>query len=205
MIRVALVAPNPALRIGLRELLSHSTDLTVVADAADLDDLDAAEEETEVLVLASVSAAQLGDDLESWPAVLLLTDQPAEAQALQAARLKAWGVLAAGASQEELSAAVRALGEGLWVGTPGLMRGLFRERSRLELTRGEALAEPLTARETEVLQQIAQGLANKQIAVSLGISEHTVKFHLSALYAKLNVSSRTEAVRTGLSLGLISI
>jgi DNA-binding NarL/FixJ family response regulator len=52
---------------------------------------------------------------------------------------------------------------------------------------------------------MALGLANKQIALKLGISEHTVKFHLSALYAKLGISSRTEAVKRGIELGLISL
>jgi DNA-binding NarL/FixJ family response regulator len=52
---------------------------------------------------------------------------------------------------------------------------------------------------------MAEGLANKQIALTLGISEHTVKFHLSALYAKLGAASRTEAVKRGIELGLISL
>ncbi len=69
----------------------------------------------------------------------------------------------------------------------------------------ESLPVPLTAREKEVLQQMAGGLANKQIALTLGISEHTVKFHLSALYAKLGAASRTEAVKRGIELGLISL
>ncbi|MFM8426566.1 MAG: response regulator transcription factor, partial [Chloroflexota bacterium] len=69
----------------------------------------------------------------------------------------------------------------------------------------ESLTEPLTAREKEVLQHMAEGLANKQIALTLGISEHTVKFHLSALYAKLGAASRTEAVKRGIELGLISL
>jgi len=81
----------------------------------------------------------------------------------------------------------------------------MRKPRRVELISDDELLEPLTARETEVLQMIAQGLANKQVALLLNISEHTVKFHLSSLYAKLNVSSRTEAVRAGLSLGLISL
>ena len=69
----------------------------------------------------------------------------------------------------------------------------------------ESLPEPLTAREKEVLGHMAEGLANKQIALVLGISEHTVKFHLSALYAKLGAASRTEAVKRGIELGLISL
>ena len=109
------------------------------------------------------------------------------------------------ASEEELAAALHALGEGLWVGAPALLRGVMREPNQIELTNGDELLEPLTARETEVLQLIARGLANKQVALKLSISEHTVKFHLSSLYAKLNVSSRTEAIRVGLGLGLISL
>ena len=97
------------------------------------------------------------------------------------------------------------MGEGLWVGAAGLVSGLMRDEGRVRLIDGESLAEPLTAREKEVLQLMAEGMANKQIALSLGISEHTVKFHLSSLYAKMNVSSRTEAIKAGLGLGLISI
>ena len=104
-----------------------------------------------------------------------------------------------------MTAAVRAVGEGLWVGAPGLVQGLMRSRGRNEASEEESPIESLTAREREVLQWMAEGLANKQIALKLGISEHTVKFHLSSLYAKLNVSSRTEAVKRGLGLGLISL
>lgn len=63
--------------------------------------------------------------------------------------------------------------------------------------------EALTEREQEVLQLLAQGLANKQIAGQLGISAHTVKFHISSIYGKLGATNRTEAVRIGLQIGLI--
>jgi DNA-binding NarL/FixJ family response regulator len=63
--------------------------------------------------------------------------------------------------------------------------------------------EQLTARELQVLQLLARGLANKQIALQMGISEHTVKFHVSSIYARLGVSSRTEAVRLGVQQGLV--
>ena len=64
---------------------------------------------------------------------------------------------------------------------------------------------PLTERESEVLGLVAKGLANKQIAVALGISEHTVKFHVSSIYSKLNVTNRTEAVREGLRGGWVAL
>ena len=69
----------------------------------------------------------------------------------------------------------------------------------------EILDDPLTSRELEVLQALAQGLANKQIALALGISDHTVKFHVSAIYSKLGVTNRTEAVRVGIQRGLVVI
>ena len=97
------------------------------------------------------------------------------------------------------------MGEGLWVGAPGLVKSLMRLTGRRDTAGDESLVEPLTAREMEVLQLMAQGLANKQIALALSISEHTVKFHLSSLYAKLGISSRTEAVKRGIELGLISL
>ena len=68
-----------------------------------------------------------------------------------------------------------------------------------------ALAEELTPRELEVLSLVADGLRNKDIARELGVSEHTVKFHLAAVFGKLGASSRTEAVRRGLQFGIIHI
>jgi DNA-binding CsgD family transcriptional regulator len=67
------------------------------------------------------------------------------------------------------------------------------------------LVEPLTTREHEVLEQMAAGLSNRQIALALGISEHTVKFHVSAVLGKLGVSSRSAAIRHGLRQGLVTL
>jgi len=203
LIRVTVVSPNPALRIGLRELLGNVPGILVTGEAADFEGLDLLTEETEVLLLASVP--ELPEMDEDSPAILLMTDRLEDAQMLAASQSRTWGILPLSASEEELTAALQALGEGLWVGTPALVQGMMRTPRQIELVSGDELPEPLTARETEVLQMIAQGLANKQVALKLDISEHTVKFHLSSLYAKLNVSSRTEAIRVGLSLGFISL
>ena len=69
----------------------------------------------------------------------------------------------------------------------------------------DRLVESLTAREQEVLEHVAAGLSNRQIASALGISEHTVKFHVSALLGKLGVSSRSAAIRHGLKRGLVTL
>ena len=125
--------------------------------------------------------------------MLFLQDEPISPQfGLHAAG--AWGVLPLETSAGELCAAVQASREGLIVGTRPL---LFRSEED-----GSA-AGPLTDREAEVLGWLAKGMANKQIALELGISEHTVKFHVSSIYTKLNATNRTQAVREGLRNGWI--
>ena len=200
MIRVAVVAPAMALRVGLREVLGSLSEIDVIAEAARVEELSASG--VDVLVLASADGLRTLE-AESAPAVLLLTDDPEDVRELQNQSLPAWGMLPVNASEDELGAAVRALGEGLWVGAPALLRNLLRRPSVVEVSDTEPLTDPLTGREIEVLQMMASGLANKQIAVSLSISEHTVKFHLSSLYAKFGVTSRTEAVRAGARRGLV--
>ncbi|MGB2714520.1 MAG: LuxR C-terminal-related transcriptional regulator [Vicinamibacterales bacterium] len=70
---------------------------------------------------------------------------------------------------------------------------------------GEPLFEPLTARESQVLDRLAKGLSNKMIAADLRISDETVKFHLAAIFGKLGASNRTDAVRLAIGRGLVSI
>ncbi len=202
LIRVTIVSPNSALRIGLRELLSRQSDFKVVGETVDLESVN--EIETEVVVLASVSSVRLLESKSTF-AVLFLTDDVQSIRSVLNSNTRAWGLLSPDATEDELVVAVRAVGEGLWVGAPGLVQSLIRLTGRRESLGEESLIEPLTAREKEVIQLMAQGLANKQIALALSISEHTVKFHLSSLYAKLGISSRTEAVKRGIELGLISL
>lgn len=189
MIRVLLDVPSPALRAGLRALLSLDNTIKVLNDSLE-DDLEA-----DVLVtLASHTSLlnHLGGDSPS-AAVLLLSDNPLNVRDLKRSA-RVWGILPTDASAEELSAAVLALSEGLIVGTPALLS---------ESESGPLSQGPLTDRESEVLGLLSRGLANKQIAAALGISEHTVKFHVSSIYTKLNVTNRTEAVREGLRGGWI--
>lgn len=200
MIRVLLNVSSPALRAGLRALLSSDQTIKVVNDSLEEDDLRSV---ADVVVTSAVraslfrSSTQINNeaDSSSSAAILLLgEDQPNVQEMKRLARV--WGILPSDSSAEELTAAIHALSQGLIVGPPTL---LFETESE-PLERG-----PLTERESEVLALLARGLANKQIAVSLGISEHTVKFHVSSIYQKLSVTNRTEAVREGLRGGWIAL
>ena len=192
MIRVFLDILSPALRAGLRALLSSDKTIKVVASPDSLDDDNDAD-----VVITSASRASFSR-LEADPVsvgMLFLSDEPVNIREMNRSA-RVWGVLPTDTSAEELAAAVHALSQGLIVGTPSLLLGT--EDEPLERS-------PLTERELEVLGLLAKGLANKQIAAALGISEHTVKFHVSSIYAKLNVTNRTEAVREGLRGGWIAL
>ncbi len=189
MIRVLLNVPSPALRAGLRALLSSDNTIRVVNDSLN-------EESEADVVITSASHASVRTWIPtSSAATLFLSDDEVNVRALTRSH-RVWGILPTEASAEELTAAVYALSQGLIVGPPTL---LFESESE-SLSHG-----PLTDRESEVLGLLAKGLANKQIAVALGISEHTVKFHVSSIYAKLNVTNRTEALREGLRGGWIAL
>lgn len=191
MIRVLLNVASPALRAGLRALLSSDKALNVLNDTPD------EEMEADVVITTASHVSASGNELadSSSAAVLLLGDTALDVRALRRS-FRVWGVLPAEAAGEELVAAVHALSQGLIVGTSILLFDSENEPP----SHG-----PLTDRESEVLGLLAKGLANKQIAVALGISEHTVKFHVSSIYTKLNVTNRTEAVREGLRGGWIAL
>ena len=190
MIRVLLNISSPALRAGLRSLLSSDRTIKVMGGDS-LNDDDLRSEADVVITSASVVSVAENDSA----GILFLSDDQLNVEEIKRA-YRVWGVLPTEASAEELIAAIHALSQGLIVGAPSL---LF-ESDDEPLERG-----PLTERESEVIGLLARGLANKQIAVALGISEHTVKFHVSSIYTKLNVTNRTEAVREGLRGGWIAL
>lgn len=208
MVRVAIIAPNLTVRLGLRALVGSDEHLEIVQEAASLAahfDPPSAEADVVIVARASLSARDAGDLAgagPSVPAILLIGDDAEVARGLVGAPLRAWGLLPAAVEADALLAAVHALAEGLVVLPSSTMAGLIRPAAAQALDLAP-LAETLTAREAEVLQWMAVGCANKEIAAALGISEHTVKFHVSAVLAKLAVSSRTEAVRVGIQRGLV--
>jgi len=203
---VVILAQTLAVRAGLRALLTTDERLEVAAEAATLAELGMLPPETDILVALAEAAPRLDleditKEIEPAPAVLLLTDEPFEAKFLAGLPLRAWGLLPLDSSEEELLAAIHALHQGLVISTPAVMQPLIRQAKAANPE--EYLVEELTVREMEVLELLADGLANKQIALELEISEHTVKFHVSSIYTKLGAANRTEAVRIGARLGLI--
>jgi len=137
------------------------------------------------------------------PALLLLSDDPEAVTRAARSGAGGWAVVPVNATAEDLASAAAAAVRGFVV-TPA---SWTRDRPAGDELEEDDLAprERLTAREREVLELVAEGRSNRAIAAALGISEHTVKFHLASIYGKLGASTRTQAVRRGLRRGLITI
>lgn len=208
MTRVFITAPTPALRAGLRAMLT-TADLETVGEAPTLDQL--APEELAGVDVVVVASEELPADIATIVAnaralaIIVLANATWPVAQLRGLALRGWGIAAPDAPVAELQAAVLAAAQGLVVLPPALAEQLLGQRPEVEPADLEPLDEPLTAREREVLQLLSQGLPNKLIARELQISEHTVKFHVSSLYAKLGAASRTDAVSRGARRGLITL
>jgi DNA-binding NarL/FixJ family response regulator len=203
--RAFVVAPTPVTRAGLRSMLANieSTDVRVVGEAASPTAPDpSALSEADVVLLADeelLEEAAIAED--GTQALVLISDDDHAVSRLRALPLRGWGVVPSDAPPEELAAATTAAAQGLIVLPKPLTERLLQELG----SSVEELSEPLTAREREVLELLGRGLSNKLIARELHISEHTVKFHISSLYVKLEVNNRAEAVSQGARHGLISL
>src|SRR2546427_776029 len=135
------------------------------------------------------------DELLEITSIVLLSPEPDPAMFNRIRRAGVGGVLQSSASPEQIVQAIRGVASGLMV---------FDSTLAPQASDDEPL-EQLTPRESEVLQLLADGLGNKDIAVKLSVSEHTIKFHIHSILAKLGAASRTEAVTRGLRSGLIEL
>ncbi len=202
-LRVLIVADDPLARAGLASLLASQPGYTIVGQVAGDSDLHQALDvyRPDVILWDMLSPATAIDRLvdfraDSRPVVALVPDDAAVAGVWSAG---ARGVLLREASPESMTAALKSAAEGLAVFDPTFVPPLSASKTQPS----SRLAEELTPREREVLQLLAQGQSNKGIARQLGISEHTVKFHVNSILGKLNVQSRTEAVVRATRLGLV--
>ena len=198
MVRVFVVAEDPALRHRLRELLAEYPDYPVVGEG-DVDEA-SVERAADAIVWdlgrdpvdlsRQIAAIPLGD-------IPLLIVGPGEGMA-HAIAAGARGYLVADPDGPRLVAALHALAHGLQVTDPSAA-------SDVPNADEPAGTEELTPREREVLQLLAEGLGNKEIARRLRISDHTVKFHVNAILGKLGARTRTEAVTRAARQGLITL
>ncbi len=212
MIRVLVKASSPVVQAGLEQMIASEPDFHLVTgpdgrhpQTGTLD-----EEQADVLVAETDESdedAQWTDLLElggSGSALLLLADDLSAFPGAAVLRSGARGILPRGVSRDELVAAVKAAAAGLINLHAESIPATFPGGAPL-LSRTAALIEPLTAREKEVLQILAEGGSNKEIASRLAISEHTAKFHVASIMSKLGATSRTEAVTLAIRQGIIML
>ena len=210
MINVLVKASSPMAKAGLESLLRPHSALRLVDDLS----RDAGGPESQLpadvlLVEADTLSDSVAREALDWAstgaATVLLVRNPAAEPVAEALRAGARAVLWSGVDTPELTAAIEAAAAGLTVLERTSLDLMLRAPGALAKGASETLVEPLTEREIEVLELVAAGLGNKEVAARLEISEHTVKFHVASIMGKLGASSRTEAVTLGIRYGLIMI
>ena len=210
-VRVLVVDSQAVSRAGLRHLLKSYADLQVIGEASD--GVQAVSETVELGPQVVLMDAQLPNNqsiealkqikqLNLDTRVLLLSAQEREEYLYETLRAGADGYVLKDIAPDELAQAVRVVAGGEVLVQPQLAGRLLSRFGKQG--RGNTPYETLTAREQEVLQLLARGLRNKEIAARLIVSERTVNFHLANIYQKLNVSGRTEALSKALEQGLIT-
>ena len=223
MVRVLVAADSELARAGLEALVEHGDSLRVIGSATagvalpervralapDVIVLEppALEDDAFALWLAGVSNAAAGVPL------ILVVDDVLRTVARDLLHAGVRGLLSYDATVEETQAAVQAVAAGLVTLDPAAVDAMLASLDQAVPARAlpavthppVTLGQSLTRREIEVLNAVAEGLGNKHIATRLGISEHTVKAHLAAIFEKLDVTSRTEAVTLGARSGIIPL
>jgi DNA-binding NarL/FixJ family response regulator len=212
-IRILVADDHPIVRDGLVAILSTQPDFDVVAEAGDGREVLAQVAQSQPdIVLLDLEMPQL-DGVETLrrlrerhpqTRVIIFTAFDTDERILAAVQAGAQGYLLKGAPRHEVFNAIRVVHEGGSLLQPVVASKLLRQMSAPAA--GDAgMAEPLTPREQEVLNYLAQGLQNKEIAQKLVISERTVKFHVSSILTKLEAGNRTEAVAVAAQRGLIEM
>lgn len=202
-LHVAAVAASPLVRAGLHAALQQAGfDVTTAAASPGELALAASPEAAIDVVVLDAAAVDLHEGFDGWPPVVLLVGDNDEA-ALQQWLADGVTLVSSHAPAAQIAAAVNAAAAGLVAASRELMAQSVRLSQLPAASRAGQHYEPLTARETQVLEKLAQGLGNKAIADSLHISTHTAKFHVAQIIAKLDASSRAHAVAKALRAGLL--
>jgi DNA-binding NarL/FixJ family response regulator len=218
-----IVAPISSLRVGLKTILAGIPGIEIVAEAADLDDTGGLPPQIEIVLVALLeypANSWLQLVVESNPHVifLFLLNPSGPLQQFKFPANFVFGLLDMNALPEEIRVAISSLKAGFSVidprfmgtiqfspGSTGSQKSATGHVSTLYDSEQDTITDALTGREVEILQALAQGMTNKEIARQFAISEHTVKYHIASIFSKLGANNRTEAVRQGVRLGIITI
>lgn len=201
-IRVLTVDDHPMVRDGIIALIDRQSDMTAIGEAADGAEAIARFRELDPdIILMDVQMPGIGGleaieeirRIAPGARILVLTTYPGDAQAIRAMRAGAAGYLLKNCIRRELLDAIRSVHAG---------RRAISADVALDLA-AHALNDPLTDREVAVLRLVAEGHANKQIGWRLEVSVDTIKAHLKAIFAKLDVDDRTHAVTVATRRGYL--
>jgi two-component system nitrate/nitrite response regulator NarL len=212
-LRVVVAAPTPLLAARLAALVRDGG-FTVLAERSRLGERSALDD-VDVAVMAAGTPIAIDAFRDGGPGAVVVGADRALATLLVSDGMRAVGVVPDDAGARTIAAAIDAVAAGLSVRPAGMQTslgfgddGFQPAAARIGADDGiedPNDAEPLTPREAEVLDSLAQGLSNRAIASRLAISEHTVKFHLASIFGKLGATTRTGAVRRALRRGLIDL
>lgn len=209
MTRVLIGASSEVVRAGLESLLATVPTFKVVGSfpiGAALAQFEELLPDVLLLDLESSEDEAMSLPIESGISPLVvLTDTTENSWTVEALRSGTRAILPRDVTSEEIVAAIQATVTGLVVLHPHVLHSMLSPIPPAEESEPDPSDQTLTPREIEVLRMVAEGLGNKEIASRLGISDHTVKFHISSIFAKLGASSRTEAVTVGIRQGLIMV
>ncbi|HEY3247215.1 MAG TPA: response regulator transcription factor [bacterium] len=212
-IRILIADDHALFRRGVRRVMETSPEIEVVGEASSGEEAvrlvgDLAPDivlcDVQMPRLSGLEAARMITSTSPRTRVIMLTVHADEEYLFEAIKAGAMGYLLKDSTPEELMHAIRIVhgGEGLL--PPTMAAKVMREFARNQETKPLAeVLTPLTPREVEILQHVTGGLANKEIGQRLGISERTVKNHLSNIMEKLHVNSRTQAAVYALRTGLV--
>jgi NarL family two-component system response regulator YdfI len=206
-IKIAVVATSAVRRAGLESIVRSHAEfqlagsfgaMTGLASFARSNDLD-------VIVIDSDSIHGLLREPISGAAIVLLTEVSHGRSISRLLRSGVRAILSRESDPDDILSAIYAAYDGLVLLSTATAQSLAAVYGDQPLEVEDEFSEEVTSRETDVLRMLAEGLVNKDIAARLGISEHTVKFHISSILDKLGASTRTEAVTLGIRRGLIPI
>lgn len=206
-IRIAVAATSAVRRAGLESIIRSHPELQLAGSFGAVASLVSFARSTEldVIVIDSDSTRDFLPEAASDAAIVLLTKLSDARSISRLLRNGVRAILSRESEPDDVLSAIYAAYDGLVLLNTATAESLAAVYGDQPLEAETQLSEEITSRETDVLRMLAEGLVNKDIAARLGISEHTVKFHISSILDKLGASTRTEAVTLGIRRGIIPI